>query len=166
MTTKVLVLNQDYQAITVCTVQRAFILVLLNKAEMISNQEEHKLRSVRGEFDYPSIIRLARYVNIPFRKVSLSRQNIFKRDGYRCMYCGTRESLTMDHVLPKSRGGRDTWKNLVTACQKCNSWKGDRTPDEAEMPMIQRPFRPTHIMYLRDFSGKIHDAWKPYLYMN
>ena len=166
MNTKVLVLNQDYQAITVCSVQRAFILVLLQKAEMISRQEELKLRSIQGEFDYPSIIRLSRYVNIPFRKVTLTRQNIFKRDGYQCMYCGGRENLTLDHVVPKSKGGRDTWKNLVSACQKCNSLKGNRTPSQAEMPLIQDPYRPTHIMYLRDFSGKIHDTWKPYLYMN
>jgi 5-methylcytosine-specific restriction endonuclease McrA len=166
MATKVLVLNQDYQAISVCTAERAFILVFLNKAEMICDHKAKVLRSMSATFSYPSIIRLVRYVHLPYKKVALSRQNIFKRDGHKCVYCGSRDNLTMDHVIPRSKGGRDSWHNLVSACQKCNTEKGDRTPEEAGMPMSHKPFRPSFIMYLREFSGKVADDWKPYLLMN
>lgn len=166
MATKVLVLNQDYQAISVCTAERAFVLVYLNKAELISNNQTRKIRTVSSEYSFPSIIRLNRYIQLPFKKVALSRQNIFKRDGHECVYCGTRGNLTVDHVMPRSRGGRDSWHNLVTACQRCNTEKGDQTPDEAEMNMTHQPFRPSFIMYLRDFNGKVVDEWKPYLLMN
>jgi len=166
MGSKVLVLNQDYQAITLCSPERAFVLVYLNKAELISVNSKRKMRSVSQEFTFPSIIRLNRYITLPYKKVSLNRQNIFKRDGYHCVYCGTRDRLTLDHVHPRSRGGRDSWHNLVTACQKCNTLKGDRTPEEANMPLSHKPFRPSFIMFLRDFNGKVVEEWKPYLLMN
>lgn len=163
---KVLVLNQDFQAITVCSVQRAFVLVYMEKAELVSDIKDRALVSMAERFQFPSIIRLYSYINLPYRRVALSRHNVYKRDGYRCGYCGSRDMLTLDHVFPKSRGGKDSWQNLVTACQKCNTYKGNRTPEEAEMPLGQPPFRPSHIMYLRDFSGKIQEDWKPYLLMN
>jgi 5-methylcytosine-specific restriction endonuclease McrA len=166
MASKVLVLNQDYQAVTVCSAERAFVLVFLKKAEMISHRTAKVLRSVSQEFAYPSIIRLNRFVNLPFKRVALSRVNIYKRDGYACVYCKSKDNLTLDHVVPRSRGGRDAWDNLVTACQRCNTEKGDRTPDEADMKMAHQPFRPSFIMYLRDFHGKVQDEWRPYLLMN
>ena len=161
----VLVLNQDYQAIGVCSVERAFILVLLKKAEMLSDNPSRKLRSVGNDFQFPSIIRLYRYIHIPYKKVNLSRHNIFKRDSNRCVYCGSKDSLTLDHVKPKSAGGRDSWDNLVTACQKCNSRKGNMTPEQAGMEMLSRPFRPSFVMFLSNFSGNVREDWKPYLYM-
>lgn len=166
MAAKVLVLNQDYQAISICSPERAFVLCLLKKAEMVSHRQAKVLRTVGMDYAYPSIIRLVRFVNLPYKRVALSRQNIFKRDGFRCVYCGTRDRLTLDHVLPRSRGGQDGWHNLVTACQRCNTMKGDRTPEEADMQLSQPPFRPSFIMYLRDFNGKVHDEWRPYLLMN
>ncbi len=166
MASKVLVLNQDYQAVTVCSAERAFVLVFLQKAEMISERTAKVLRSVSKEFQYPSIIRLNRFVNLPFKRVALSRVNIYKRDGYACVYCGNKDNLTLDHVIPRSRGGRDQWDNLVTACQRCNTEKGDRTPEEAEMQMRHQPFRPSFIMYLRDCHGKVQEEWRPYLLMN
>lgn len=166
MASKVLVLNQDYQAVTVCSAERAFVLVFMNKAEMINERAAKALRSVSREFRYPSIIRLNRFVNLPFKRVALSRVNIYKRDGQACVYCGHKDNLTLDHVLPRSRGGRDSWDNLVTACQRCNTEKGDRTPEEAEMVMRHKPFRPSFIMYLRDFHGKVLEEWRPYLLMN
>ncbi len=162
----VLVLNQDYQAIGVCSVERAFILVLLQKAEMLSDNPKRQLRSVSGDFRFPSIIRLYRYINIPYKKVNLSRHNIFKRDRNRCVYCGTKDSLTIDHVVPRSHGGRDSWDNLVTACQKCNARKGSMTPEQAGMAMRHKPFRPSFVMFLSNFAGDVRDDWKPYLYMS
>ena len=162
----VLVLNQDYQAIGVCSVERAFVLVLLKKAEMLSDNPKRQLRSISSEFRFPSIIRLQRYVNIPYKKVNLSRHNIFKRDRNRCVYCGTKDSLTIDHVVPRSAGGRDSWDNLVTACQKCNAKKGNMTPEQAGMSMQHKPFRPSFVMFLSNFAGDVREDWKPYLYMS
>jgi 5-methylcytosine-specific restriction endonuclease McrA len=132
---KVLVLNQDYRALTVCSVQRAFLLVYMDKAELVSNANNIYLRTVTNLFPAPSIIRLHSYVNLPYKGVVLSRQNVFKRDGHNCQYCGTHQDLTLDHVIPRSRGGLTSWDNLVAACKHCNSKKGDNTPDEANMPL-------------------------------
>jgi 5-methylcytosine-specific restriction endonuclease McrA len=162
----VLVLNQDYQAIGVCSVERAFVLVLLQKAELLSDNPKRQLKSVQQDFRFPSIIRLYRYVHIPYKRVNLSRHNIFKRDRNRCVYCGTKDSLTIDHVVPRSQGGRDSWHNLVTACQKCNAKKGNMTPEEAGMELRHKPFRPSFVMFLSNFAGDIREDWKPYLYMS
>lgn len=163
MREKVLVLNQDYQAIGVCSAQRAFVLVLLNKAEMLHTYEHLKLRSVNKNFRYPSVIRLFRYIRLPYRQVSLSRNNIFRRDNYSCCYCGATSNLTLDHVVPRSMGGRDTWTNLVTACQDCNAKKGNHLLEETDLELRQQPFRPSFILYLRDYSGKVNKSWLPYL---
>ncbi|WP_448518303.1 HNH endonuclease [Rhodoflexus sp.] len=160
---KVLVLNADYRALTVCSVYKAFILLFSDKAEIVNKVENSYFRSVTRAFEVPSVIRLYRYVNVPFKNVMLNRHNIFKRDGGRCLYCGSREDLTLDHVLPRSRGGKTTWTNLVTACKKCNARKGDYTPEEAGMPLPYAPFRPSYVVFLRDFSGIGDESWKPYL---
>jgi len=161
----VLVLNQDYQAIGVCSVERAFVLVLLKKAEMLSDNPAKRLKSVQQDFQFPSIIRLQRYVNIPYKKVNLSRHNIFKRDRNRCVYCNSKENLTIDHVVPKSLGGKDSWENLVTACQKCNAKKSNLPLEETGLSLRHEPFRPSFVMFLSNFAGDVREDWKPYLYM-
>jgi 5-methylcytosine-specific restriction endonuclease McrA len=99
--------------------------------------------------------------------VVLSRKNIIKRDNGRCQYCGSpHKPLTVDHVLPKNRGGEDSWENLVCACVSCNNRKGNRTPDEARMPLFRKPQRPTHIFFMQHFVGVVDERWKPYLFMN
>ena len=160
---KVLILNQDYSALTVCTVPKAFVLVYLNKAELVSEAGGVPLRTISHTYPMPSVIRLFKYVHLPYKGVMLNRQNIFKRDGHHCQYCGTHEELTLDHVLPKSRGGQSKSDNLTTASKRCNSRKGDFTPDEARMTLTQKPFKPSFIMFLRDFSGSIEEDWRPYL---
>lgn len=162
----VLVLNQDYQAIGICSVERAFILIMLQKAEMLSDHPSRKLRTIQSEFKFPSIIRLYRYINLPYKRVNLSRHNIFKRDRNRCVYCGSKEALTIDHVVPKSAGGKDSWDNLVTACQKCNAKKGSLSLEQAGMELGHEPFRPSFVMFLSNFAGDIREDWKPYLYMS
>jgi hypothetical protein len=160
---KVLILNADYRALTVCSVQKAFILVYLNKAELVAENGSFTLNTIAARFPMPSIIRLFTYVQLPYKGVILSRQNIFKRDGGRCQYCGVAHDLTLDHVMPRSRGGKSTWENLVTACKGCNSKKGDETPEEAGMHLARPPFKPSFLMFLRDFSGHVDENWKPYL---
>lgn len=162
--TKVLVLNQDYSAINICSIPKAIVLLFLQKAEIVHADDMYHLRSVDNTYPMPSIIRLSSYVNVPYRNgVVLNRQNIFKRDNGECQYCGSKKDLTLDHVIPRSRNGRSTWKNLVTACKSCNSRKGNRTPEEAKMKLKRTPYKPSFLMYLRDFNGKVHEEWDNYL---
>ena len=128
MTGHVLVLNQDYRALTLCSVQRAAVLVLLQKAELVEALPERYLRSPSCRLPWPSIVRLKAYATVPYKRILLSRKNVLRRDRFRCQYCGSREQLTIDHILPKSRGGPDSWENLVAACVPCNNRKGNRTP--------------------------------------
>ena len=166
MRAHVLVLNQDYRALTVCSVERAVILIHLRKAELVEALPNRFLRSPSVAFPWPSIVRLKMYVRVPYRRIMLSRKNVLRRDRFRCQYCGRRDHLTVDHVLPKSRGGKDSWRNLVAACTDCNNRKGNRTPEEANMPLRRKPFRPSHVMFIRDYVGTVDEAWKPYLFLS
>ena len=163
MNKRVLVLNLDHSPISVCTVQRAFLLVYLNKAQLLIDTKGYYLRSVSMSFPMPAVIKLNNYVQIPYMGVELTRQNIFKRDSFTCQYCGHQKGLTLDHVVPRSKGGKTSWTNLVTACKRCNTQKGDYTPEEAGLNLLKRPFRPSYIMFLRDFSGFVQEEWEPYL---
>lgn len=162
----VLVLNQDYRAVCVTSVERALVLVLLQKAELVEASGGRAVRSPSVKYPWPSVVRLKVFVRVPYKKILLSRKNVIRRDHHRCQYCGARERLTIDHVLPKSRGGPDTWENLVAACTRCNNRKGNRTPEEAGMPLARKPFRPSHVMFIRDYIGRLDEAWKPYLYLS
>lgn len=163
MNNRVLVLNQDYSPLMVCSVQRAFLLVYLNKSELVRPANGHRLHSVNKSFPMPSVIRLHRYVHAPYKGVALTRQNVFKRDNFECQYCGTKRDLTLDHIIPTSRGGQHTWLNLVTACKSCNARKGDYTPEEAGMPLRKKPHKPTYSLFLREFSGHEGNEWDDFL---
>lgn len=165
MTGYVLVLNQDYRAISICNAERAVVLLWLQKAEIISEKPNRVIRTSSIAFPFPSIIRLKHYVHVPYRNVILSRRNVLRRDNFQCQYCGRQDGLTLDHVLPRSRGGRDVWDNLVAACISCNNRKGNKTPEEALMPLKRKPFRPSHVMFLRDYVGRIDEEWRPYLFL-
>jgi 5-methylcytosine-specific restriction endonuclease McrA len=163
MNTRVLVLNQDNSPLMVCSVERAFILVFLKKSEMVRSANGHKLHTVTHSYPMPSVIRLNRYVNAPYKGVNLTRQNIFKRDSYECQYCGTKRELTIDHVVPRAKGGKDTWTNLVTACKRCNARKGDFTPEEAEMLLRKKPFKPSYAIFLKDHMNEQAGEWDAFL---
>ncbi len=160
---KVLVLNADYRALAVCNVYKAFLLVYMQKAEITDTKKKIKLRTVSKSYDVPSVIRLNKYVHIPYKGIMMTRQNIFKRDGNECQYCKSKKNLTIDHVIPKSRGGKSTWENLVTACRRCNTSKGSKTLEEAGMKLSKKPFKPSFVMFLRDFSGTTDENWNSYL---
>lgn len=166
MTGHVLVLNQDYRALTITSVQRAIVLVLLQKAELVEAESDRYVRSPTTHIPWPSIVRLKAFVRVPYKRIMLTRKNVMRRDRGRCQYCGSRDRLTIDHVFPKSRGGKDTWENLVAACVPCNNRKGDRTPEEAGYELARKPFRPSYVMYIRDFVGTMDDTWKPYLFLS
>lgn len=162
-----LVLNQNYEAITICNTKKAVILIYLSKAEVIAKKDGLEIKSPSVRFPFPSIIRLASYVPVKYKKVILSRKNILRRDAHKCQYCGRSDlPLTIDHVIPKAKGGDDSWENLVAACTICNNKKGDRTPEDAKMHLIRKPFKPSHIMFLKHFIGQVDERWKPYLYLS
>lgn len=163
MNSRTLVLNLDYTPISVCTVQRAFLLVYLEKAELVKKNSLYNLHTVDNTYAMPSVIKLKRYISIPYKGVILSRENVFRRDGYQCQYCGTNKELTLDHVVPKAKGGSTAWNNLVTACKRCNSKKGDFSPEEAGFELNIRPYKPSYVMFIRDFSGYAYDEWMPFL---
>src|SRR5207249_4416187 len=125
LSSKVLILNQNYEPMSVCNVKKAIVLLYLGKAELIEAHNGRLVRSVSAAMPFPSIVRLSVYIHIPYKKIILSRKNILRRDSHRCQYCGSGDrSLTVDHVIPKSKLGEDTWENLVTACVECNNRKG------------------------------------------
>lgn len=159
-------LNQNYEPMTITNAKKAIILVYLGKAEMIEKNNV-LVHSVRTSLPLPSIVRLTRYINVPRKRIILSRKNIIKRDNHQCQYCGSRNGpVTIDHIIPRDRGGEDTWENLVCACVKCNSKKGNRMPEEARMRLAKKPQRPNYIFFIRYFVGTIDSRWEPYLYMN
>ncbi|TAL68837.1 MAG: HNH endonuclease [Bacteroidetes bacterium] len=163
---RVLILNQSYEPVSVCSAKKAIILIFLTKAEIVAKRDGKVVRSINYSMPFPSVIRLARYIKVPFKKIELSRRNILKRDGFRCQYCGTKShELTIDHIIPKSRGGSDSWDNLVSACKSCNNKKADRTPEEAGIHLIKRPRRPHHILFITQYMGKVDENWKPFLFM-
>lgn len=158
----VLVLNQDYSPLTICSVQRAFLLVFLKKAELLNSVKERELRSISHAYPFPSVIMINRYINIPYKGVVLSRHNIFKRDGHKCQYCGTNKDLTLDHLIPRSKGGKSSWTNLVTACKRCNAAKGDSTIEKAGLKLRTAPVKPSYISFIK-MGSSLREDWKPYL---
>ena len=143
------------------------LLLFMTKAEIVEERRGRRIKSVSSHYPYPSVIRLSAYIRVPHKKIELSRKNILRRDGFRCQYCGNMNaSLTLDHIIPRSRGGRDTWENLVCACIKCNNRKGSRTPEEANMKLLSIPRRPHHVVFLKHYMGRVDDSWRPYLFMD
>jgi 5-methylcytosine-specific restriction endonuclease McrA len=138
----VLVLNANYEPLNVCSVKRAIGLMMTGKAEVLAHGEG-ELGTVSRTIPMPSIVRLSRMVHRPRPRVKLTKREIFRRDKYTCQYCGRRNDLTIDHVVPRHRGGGHSWENLVTACATCNRRKGGRTPKEAGMPIRTPPREPT-----------------------
>ena len=162
----VLVLNSNYAPMTVCTAKRAICLQVLRKIDVIAKYDE-KIHSPSISFNLPSVIKIRDYIRHNDMAVEISRKNILIRDDHSCQYCGTKMTshLTVDHVLPRFRGGKDIWENLVTACKPCNQKKGNRTPDEANMPLDHQPKRPNRIHYFQRFVKDLQVDWRPYLFM-
>lgn len=158
-------LNASYEALRIITARHALKLVTKGVAvvEISTNHE------VYPGIYLPSVIRLREYKRIPIRMQLPTRKSIYARDGYRCGYCLKRfkgDHLTLDHIVPKSRGGKGTWDNLVTACRLCNHRKADRTPEEANMPLLRRPLPVTvHTsrLLLRTMASDVKE-WQKYLY--
>ncbi|TVR62967.1 MAG: HNH endonuclease [Gemmatimonadales bacterium] len=148
-----LALNASFEPLTLVPPRRAVRLVLDRKAEILEVDDSRVFRSERDELPCPTVIRLVRFIHVPRRfRRQVTNTFLFARDAYTCQYCGvhrrelrTRQFMTRDHVLPVSRGGENSWANVVTACSPCNNRKGDRTPEEARMPLLSSPGEPNHV---------------------
>jgi 5-methylcytosine-specific restriction endonuclease McrA len=163
---RVLVLNASHEPINVCTVRRGAVLVLKGRAEVLE-EGEGALHSERLELARPCVIRLIRYVRIPrdVHRRKITRKAVLARDAYTCQYCGRQASgLTVDHVIPRSRGGESVWENIVASCAPGNRRKGNRLPREVEMHPARRPRPPGPTVFIRIASPRIPIAWEPYLF--
>ena len=159
----VLVLNQNYQPLNICNARRAFILLGRGKAELLENGLGY-VRSITRTFPIPSVIRLVYMVKRPLMRRRLSRRAIFHRDGYTCQYCEkeTRE-LTLDHIMPRSRGGAHVWENVVSACIPCNHRKAGLTPSEARIRLRSEPKAPRPNPYYLLHHRNILDEWRQFI---
>lgn len=167
---QVLLLNITYEPLRIINWKKAITLLVLGKVEVLEEYTS-EIHSVSFTIKLPSVVRLLRMVKKPNTPIKFSRQNIYARDQYRCQYCGQKfllADLTYDHVLPKSRGGKTAWENIVTCCFKCNRKKGGKTPKEAGMKLVRRPFCPKWIPAVKITIGvrDVPQSWRDYLYWN
>jgi 5-methylcytosine-specific restriction endonuclease McrA len=157
-----LVLNASFEPLSVVPSRRAACLVLDEKAEVVEH-DGTLLRSESLSLPNPLVIRLLYMVKVPFhRRTALSRRAVFARDEHRCQYCGAFAD-SIDHIMPRSRGGLHVWENVAAACRRCNLDKRDRTPDEAGMRLAKRPHTPRELAWVTVAVGNVPEAWKPYL---
>jgi 5-methylcytosine-specific restriction endonuclease McrA len=163
MEKRVLVLNLDHSPVAVVPVQKAIVLLFLEKANCLSTYELLEIRTVSRSFEYPAVIRLNQYKSIPFKGVLLNRANLFRRDRGECQYCGSKRHLTVDHIIPRSKGGKTSWTNLITACNRCNVNKGDKTPEQAGLILRSQPFKPSLSYFLAEYAERQAEEWLPYL---
>jgi 5-methylcytosine-specific restriction endonuclease McrA len=190
--TNVLVLNRFYMAVRVVNVRRTFTLLYCGCAEVIENEnghyagydfeswcelsqmtsvEKHEgeeyIRTVNFELRVPRIVRLIRFDRMPMQSVRFNRKTLFARDDHTCQYCGRNEpvlKLSLDHVIPRSHGGRTTWENIVCCCLRCNSRKGGRTPKEARMQLLSRPEKPrVNPLLAQSVEDPRYECWKTFL---
>jgi 5-methylcytosine-specific restriction endonuclease McrA len=160
----VLLLNVNYEPLHVCNTRRALALLIAGKAEMIMNGRG-TIHSATAEYDMPSVIKLGYMVHRPRKNVSLTKREILRRDDYTCQYCGRQSSmLTIDHVVPRRLGGQHTWTNVVAACPQCNRRKGGKTPEGANMLLLQRPTEPSgSAMYRFGTHLEAHGEWEEFI---
>jgi 5-methylcytosine-specific restriction endonuclease McrA len=161
---QVLVLNASYEPLNVCSVRRAHVLVFKGKAEVLEALER-PLRAATDTYPWPHVIRLVTYVHVPrAAQRKISRRALFARDNWRCVYCGTSGGrLTLDHVVPRSRGGDSVWENVVTSCAPCNLRKGNRLPEEVAMELRSPPRPPAPVLFIHLATPSIPTGWRPYL---
>lgn len=153
---RVLVLNSDYTPLNVTDTRRGFILVSKGKAEIVK-EDVNKIVTTIGEFARPIIIRLVNYVRFRTQGLKVNRRRIMKRDGYKCGYCSSTRNLTIDHIIPRSKGGENTWQNLVTCCSRCNSLKDNKKAEEVGLNLKVVPYEPT--IFSAVISEDVETIW-------
>jgi 5-methylcytosine-specific restriction endonuclease McrA len=164
--TKTLKLDSSFRPIEVIDAVEALVLCLIGKAQAIETYSK-VIKSVNESFELPCVIALKRIVKFRYQTIPCHRRNVIWRDNNQCQYCSKHfmaDKLTIDHVVPRSRGGQNDWLNLVTACKKCNQKKGDKTPSEANMPLIKEPKIPKSDIFKNISKNQIIPRWKYYLW--
>ncbi|MBI3582576.1 MAG: HNH endonuclease [Nitrospinae bacterium] len=164
---RVLILNSTYEPLQFCNARRAIVMVLKGKAEQMECDGK-VFRSPTISFRLPTVIRLVNFINIPYKGiVSFSKKNVFRRDNHTCQYCGKNHGeLTIDHILPKSRGGGTSWDNVVVACQECNLRKGNRTPGEVGIRLLKKPYTPHFLIHNSVYNSapkSFIESWSKYI---
>lgn len=159
---RALVLNATYEPICVVSARRAVVLMLAEKADAVATSDTC-FHSEHLAVEVPSVIRLRYYVKVPYRRrAALNRRAVLARDGHRCQYCGSRAE-TVDHVVPRSRGGLHEWANVVAACRPCNSLKRDHLHTEVGMSLQAHPGAPRGLSWIVLALGRVPSAWEPFL---
>ena len=161
---RTLVVDSSYMPRSIITSERAFVIAYKGNADVVySYPDSFKVVNPKNVYKKPSVIRVYKYVKDGIHKTPLTRDNVFKRDGYRCVYCGStvKKDLTIDHVIPSSKGGLNKWENLVTACKRCNNEKSDLTLEEYGKT-IPKPYRPHYLMLIKQVYD-IPEEWKDFL---
>ena len=166
---KVLLLNASEEILKIIDWKRAVVLQLRGKAVApFRNVKKYTIKGKDGDYELPHVLMLTRYVHVPYKENIPSRLNIFARDKWTCQYCGktfkNKSALTIDHVMPKSRGGDSSWTNLTTACARCNTLKANKTPKECRMNLHKKPYKPTPLqVHFSRATSVILDSWTPWL---
>lgn len=159
---RALVLNATYEPLSVISIRRAVVLVLKEKAEVV-HEGDGALHSEHLSVPVPSVIRLRRFVRVPYRaRAPLTRKAVFVRDGHRCQYCGA-AAESIDHVIPSSRGGEHAWENVVACCRRCNTAKEDRLLHETSLTLATKPVAPKQTMWIVVAVGRVEPTWAQYL---
>ncbi|WP_295014106.1 HNH endonuclease [uncultured Microbacterium sp.] len=162
---RTLVLNAGYEPLAIVSFRRALVLVMNEKASIVACDEGDPVWATSGRYDRPAVIVLSRYVRVPrTRHAPVTRRGVLRRDGNRCGYCGKTAS-TIDHVMPRSRGGKNSWENLVACCLRCNNLKSDRTPQEMGWELRLTPAPPRGTGWTVRGSERNEPSWEPYLAM-
>jgi 5-methylcytosine-specific restriction endonuclease McrA len=163
-----LLLSQAYEPVAAISWQRAVTLLTLGKVEVIEEYENKELRARTWVIKMPAVVRLVRAFRRKKKKVKFSRTNILARDQWKCQYCGTHlstEEVTYDHVVPRSRGGKTAWENIVSCCAECNAKKANKTPAEAGLKLRKKPYRPSWVpAFVVTQRGSVPEQWHSYLY--
>ncbi len=163
----VLLLNQNYEPLTVLKLKRAITLIFLGKVDLIENDDKNVIHSMSLNLPMPSVLRLKYYVQIKRRDIPLTKKNVIKRDNHTCQYCGKKTGvMTTDHIIPRALGGDETWENLVCACLECNNRKGNRTLPAAGMKLLKKPKKPNYFTFVLREIGTPDDRWRPYLFQS
>lgn len=165
--TPVLLLNQNYEPLTILRVKRAITLLILDKVDLIEKLDGILIHTISITYRVPSVIRLKYYVCIKRKEISLTKKNIIKRDNHQCQYCGKKTGImTTDHIIPKALGGSDTWENLVCACLECNNRKGNRVPKDASMKLFRKSKKPNYFTFVLNEFGPPKTKWRPFLFQS
>ncbi|MEZ3161676.1 HNH endonuclease [Microbacterium sp. BWT-B31] len=160
---RTLVLNAGYEPLAIVSFKRALVLVMNEKATIVEQVDDEPVRGPRRAYERPAVILLTRYVRVPgARRIPVTRRGVLRRDSHRCAYCA-KAAATIDHVLPRSRGGADSWENLVACCLRCNNLKGDRTPGEIGWELRFTPHPPRGAQWTVRGTDRTDPRWEPYL---